>query len=139
MASGGYRPAQALANYVGGEGARKAGEELQVGTDFPIVCETCLGPNPYVRMIKMKFGDKLCKISNMPYQSFRWKAGPQGRFKECIVSREVALDKNICQARWRCLCTRNPATSAPSPTTRERPRSRGSTLLHVSAHKRSVF
>ena len=98
MASSGYAPARALANYVSGAAPRKSGAELQAGTDFPVVCETCLGPNPYVRMVKMQFGDKLCKISNMPYQPFRWKAGAQGRFKETIVSREVALEKNICQA-----------------------------------------
>ena len=69
-----------------------------MGTDFPIVCETCLGPNPYVRMIKCRFGEKLCKVSNVPMQSFRWKAGPHGRFKETIVCREVAVEKNICQA-----------------------------------------
>ena len=106
MASGGYRPAlgvdQYLATAVAG-GARDDGtpgqrKELQVGNDFPIVCETCLGPNPYVRMIKQRFGEKLCKISSAPMQSFRWKAGPQGRFKETIVCREVAVEKNICQA-----------------------------------------
>ena len=106
MASGGYRPAlgvdQYLATAVAG-GARSDTQpgqsaDLRVGTDFPIVCETCLGPNPYVRMIKQRFGEKLCKISSAPMQSFRWKAGPQGRFKETIVCREVAVEKNICQA-----------------------------------------
>jgi len=62
-----------------------------------MICETCLGPNPYVRMTKLPFGSKLCKISNLPYQGFRWKAGPNGRHKETIISYAVALEKNICQ------------------------------------------
>lgn len=66
--------------------------------DFPQLCETCLGQNPYVRMVKLPFGHKLCKISNAPYQAFRWKAGPQGRYKETIISYVVACEKNICQA-----------------------------------------
>lgn len=66
--------------------------------DFPQLCETCLGSNPYVRMIKTPFGNKLCKISNVPYQGFRWKAGPQGRYKETIISFAVARQRNICQA-----------------------------------------
>jgi pre-mRNA-splicing factor RBM22/SLT11 len=61
------------------------------------LCETCLGQNPYVRMIKLPYGHKLCKISGAPYQGFRWKAGPQGRYKETIISRDVATHKNICQ------------------------------------------
>ena len=90
---------QYLATEVATQGTPGVRKELQVGTDFPIVCETCLGPNPYVRMIKVRFGEKLCKVSNVPMQSFRWKAGPGGRFKETIVCREVAVEKNICQAR----------------------------------------
>ena len=62
-----------------------------------MLCETCLGSNPYVRMVKMPFGQKLCKISTAPYQSFRWKAGPQGRYKETIISYAVAKERNICQ------------------------------------------
>lgn len=65
--------------------------------DFPMLCETCLGPNPYVRMTKAPFGEKLCKISNMPFQGFRWKAGPGGRYKETIIAIAVAKERNICQ------------------------------------------
>jgi hypothetical protein len=71
---------------------------LHAGDDFPMLCETCLGANPYVRMIKTPFGQKLCKISNAPYQGFRWKAGPQGRYKDTIISYAVAKERNICQA-----------------------------------------
>ena len=71
---------------------------MNLQDDFPMVCETCLGHNPYVRMVKMPFGEKLCSVSQVPYQSFRWKAGPKGRYKETIVSFVIARDRNICQA-----------------------------------------
>lgn len=74
-----------------------AKQALTVGEDFPIVCETCLGPNPYVRMIKLRFGDKTCAISARPFQGFRWK--PQGgRYKDTVICKDVAVEKNICQA-----------------------------------------
>ncbi len=62
-----------------------------------MLCETCLGPNPYVRMTKLPFGYKLCKISNLPFQAFKWKSGPGGRYKETMVSFAVAAERNICQ------------------------------------------
>lgn len=63
-----------------------------------MLCETCLGLNPYVRMVKLPFGQKLCKVAGTPYQAFRWKAGPAGRYKETIVSYVIAKQRNICQA-----------------------------------------
>lgn len=94
MADGGYSAAN------GARSApvnRKASDGQTIGDDFPMLCETCLGPNPYVRMTKTPYGDKLCKISNMPYQAFRWKAGPGGRYKETIISIAVAKERNVCQ------------------------------------------
>lgn len=63
-----------------------------------MICETCLGDNPYMRMTKLPFGQKLCRVSQLPYQAFRWKAGVHGRFKETIICYVVAKEKNICQA-----------------------------------------
>jgi len=71
---------------------------LQMGDDFPFVCETCLGPNPYLRMIKLGFGDRACSVTKLPFQAFRWKPGNKGRYKETVVCREVAMERNICQA-----------------------------------------
>jgi len=64
--------------------------------DFPQICETCLGPNPFVRMMKMPMSRE-CKVSSRPYTAFRFKPGSNARYKETVISKEVALAKNICQ------------------------------------------
>ena len=69
---------------------------MNMGTDFPILCETCLGDSPYVRMIKVANGAE-CKISGRPFDVFRWKAGTGGRYKQTIIAPEVARVKNVCQ------------------------------------------
>ncbi|GBF91525.1 hypothetical protein Rsub_04265 [Raphidocelis subcapitata] len=63
---------------------------------FPIVCETCLGPNPYVRMQKIPNGGA-CHISGRPYTVFRWRPGNDARYKKTIICQEVAKAKNVCQ------------------------------------------
>ncbi|KAG7672014.1 hypothetical protein Ndes2526B_g07031 [Nannochloris sp. 'desiccata'] len=65
-------------------------------TDFPIVCETCLGPNPYVRMQRVEYGGT-CHISGRPYTVFRWRPGNDARYKKTIICQEVAKAKNVCQ------------------------------------------
>jgi len=65
-------------------------------SDFPILCETCLGENPYVRMLKSP-AHKECKICARPFTNFRWKAGPQGRYKNTEVCQTCAKLKNLCQ------------------------------------------
>lgn len=65
-------------------------------SDFPIVCETCLGPNPYVRMQRIEYGGE-CHISGRPYTKFRWRPGSDARYKSTIICQEVAKAKNVCQ------------------------------------------
>ena len=67
--------------------------------EFPILCETCLGNNPYVRMIRIPFG-RGCKTCGRPYTVFRWKAGSEGRYKSTQVCQSCSKTRNVCQ----CCC-----------------------------------
>ncbi|CAE8589755.1 unnamed protein product [Polarella glacialis] len=77
-----------IANEVNKEGWEKG--------SFPVLCETCLGDNPYVRMQKEDYGVE-CKICVRPFTIFRWKAGTMGRYKATIICQSCAKVKNVCQ------------------------------------------
>ena len=70
--------------------------------DFPILviirnkCESCLGPNPYVRMMIDKFGLQ-CKICSRPYTVFKWSPGVGERWKKTEICQACAKVKNCCQ------------------------------------------
>jgi pre-mRNA-splicing factor RBM22/SLT11 len=80
-----------------GLGARsdlhKVGWEV---SEFPILCETCLGDIPYVRMTKSDW-DKECRICTRPFIVFRWKPGSKARFKKTEICQTCAKMKNVCQ------------------------------------------
>ncbi|SAM02061.1 hypothetical protein [Absidia glauca] len=65
-------------------------------SEFPILCETCLGDNPYVRMSKQPFG-KECKTCNRPFTVFRWLPGSNMRHKKTEICQNCAKLKNVCQ------------------------------------------
>lgn len=76
--------------------AAQVPDGLESGVDFPIVCEVCLGPNPYIRMIK-QVNHKECKVSARVFNSFRWRPGSEARYKETVICPEVARAKGVCQ------------------------------------------
>jgi len=64
--------------------------------DFPILCETCLGPNPYIRMTK-EGHSKACKVCDRPMTVYRWKPGAGARYKKTEICKTCSKLKNVCQ------------------------------------------
>lgn len=64
--------------------------------EFPMVCESCLGDNPYVRMMKETYG-AACKVCQRPYTVFRWKPGRKAKYKRTEICHTCARMKNVCQ------------------------------------------
>ncbi|KAF5315549.1 hypothetical protein D9611_004884 [Ephemerocybe angulata] len=71
----------------------KAGWEQ---SEFPILCETCLGSNPFVRMSKQEFG-RSCGTCARPFTVFRWNPGEGARYKTTVICQTCAKVKNVCQ------------------------------------------
>ncbi|KAG6498170.1 zinc finger CCCH domain-containing protein 40-like isoform X2 [Zingiber officinale] len=65
-------------------------------SDFPIICESCLGDNPYIRMTKADY-DKECKICKRPFTVFRWRPGRDARYKKTEICQTCCKLKNVCQ------------------------------------------
>jgi pre-mRNA-splicing factor RBM22/SLT11 len=64
--------------------------------DWPILCETCLGENPFIRMTKEPHG-KACKICERPFTVYRWRPGAKARYKKTELCLTCAKLKNVCQ------------------------------------------
>ena len=63
--------------------------------DFPVVCETCLGKNPFMRMSRQPQG-KECKICQRPFTVHRWTPGPRLRPRRTEICQTCCKLKNIC-------------------------------------------
>ncbi|GAA5894060.1 hypothetical protein JCM8208_002336 [Rhodotorula glutinis] len=71
----------------------KAGHE---SSDFPSLCNVCLGPNPYIRMSKQPLGAE-CKVCTRPFTVFKWLPGQGSRYKKTEICTVCAKAKNVCQ------------------------------------------
>ncbi|XP_071105673.1 pre-mRNA-splicing factor RBM22-like [Haliotis cracherodii] len=78
------------------KGANTYNRQNWEDAEFPILCQTCLGDNPYIRMTKEKYG-KECKICARPFTVFRWCPGARMRFKKTEVCQTCSKIKNVCQ------------------------------------------
>lgn len=65
-------------------------------TEFPILCEICLGPDSSLRMTRAIHGSE-CKVCSRPFTVFRWKPGRDARFKKTEICQTCSRVKNTCQ------------------------------------------
>mmetsp|Transcript_23731 Transcript_23731/g.34799 ORF Transcript_23731/g.34799 Transcript_23731/m.34799 type:complete len:280 (+) Transcript_23731:198-1037(+) len=66
------------------------------GGEFPMLCESCLGDNPYLRMQKQTFGGN-CKMCDRPFTIFRWRPGRGEGYRKTEVCQTCSKIKNLCQ------------------------------------------
>ncbi len=65
-------------------------------SEFPILCNTCLGSNPYIRMMKAEYEGQ-CKICKRPFTLFTWKPDQNSRYKRTEICQTCSKLKNVCQ------------------------------------------
>ena len=65
-------------------------------SELPVICDSCLGKNPYTRMTKEKHSSE-CKICFKSYTGFRWCPVVGEKFKFTVICQLCARIKNVCQ------------------------------------------
>lgn len=65
-------------------------------SDFPILCDRCLGTNKFIRMTKADW-EKECRICTTPVTVFRWKPN-DSQFKQTEICQTCAKVKNVCSS-----------------------------------------
>ena len=54
-------------------------------SDFPQLCESCLGSSPYVKMQRIPMGGT-CKICTRNFELFKWRPGRGESYKRTEVT-----------------------------------------------------
>jgi pre-mRNA-splicing factor RBM22/SLT11 len=68
---------------------------MSASDEFPLLCEPCLGSNPFVRMLREPLG-KNCRICDKPFDAFRWRP-PNSALKDTQICKVCARLRHVCQ------------------------------------------
>lgn len=74
---------------------RDINKKGQEEAEFPSVCESCLGSNPYIRMLKEEAGAE-CKICSRPFTVFRWSITGQSKYQKNVICNTCCRIRNCC-------------------------------------------
>jgi hypothetical protein len=96
------------------QGAASTGSEA---AETPILCDTCLGPNPYVRMSKQAHG-KECKVRRACGGTAGCEGGGRQRRRGGMRQRRPALGQQQAAAARRCAARQTSALLAALHTPR---------------------
>lgn len=77
--------------------SKNEGTQKWEESDFPILCSSCLGPNPALRMTRQSFG-QACKVCSKPHTLFRWAPGSGLKFRRTEICGLCAKLKGVCQS-----------------------------------------
>lgn len=67
-------------------------------SDFPVVCNLCLGDKDHVKMVRQQSGEE-CKLCTRPFTVFRWNIlQEQKQLKKTILCKTCAQSRNCCQS-----------------------------------------
>ncbi|KAJ1611784.1 Cwf5-like protein [Cryptosporidium canis] len=66
-------------------------------SNFPIVCDRCLGESKFLRMTKSN-QERSCKICNRPCTMFRWKLHNSKKYNQTTICYSCGKIKNVCQS-----------------------------------------
>ena len=65
-------------------------------SEFPILCEGCLGQGGFIRMIQEPYGGA-CKMCARPFTIFKWRPGRGEGYKKTEICQTCSKIKNVCQ------------------------------------------